>query len=140
MSLPGQPTSAQEAKEWHHKTRQPGGAALSPPSGVGGKPLAQKSYRTAQFRRFAARIGGKRALIAVAHSILTIAYHLLRKKQTYQDLGPDYFNRLTRSRFRTVSSDAWSALATLSYLSPKEPLRKLIFKESLTQDTRSTKV
>ncbi len=52
-----------------------------------------KTYLAAQFRRFSARIGRKRALIAVAHSILTIAYHLLRKKQSYQELGPDYFDR-----------------------------------------------
>jgi hypothetical protein len=53
---------------------------------------SRKTYLAAQFRRFSARLGRKRALIAVAHSILTIAYHLLRKKQSYQELGPDYFD------------------------------------------------
>jgi hypothetical protein len=39
--LPGQPRERGKAKEWHDKTRQPGGAALSLPGGVGRKPLAQ---------------------------------------------------------------------------------------------------
>ncbi len=54
---------------------------------------SRKTYLAAQFRRFSQRIGRKRSLIAVAHTILTIAYHLLHRKQTYQDLGPDYFER-----------------------------------------------
>ncbi len=54
---------------------------------------SRKTYLAAQFRRFSPRIGRKRSLIAVAHTILTIAYHLLHRKQTYQDLGPDYFER-----------------------------------------------
>src|SRR5260370_222655 len=58
--------------------------------------LAPKRFidqQPAQLRRFSPRIGRKRSLIAVAHTILTIAYHLLHRKPTYQDLGPDYFER-----------------------------------------------
>jgi transposase len=47
-----------------------------------------------QFRRLAAKRGKKRAIIAVAHSILIIAYHLQRKQCDYRDLGSDYFDRL----------------------------------------------
>lgn len=46
-----------------------------------------KTYLAAQYRRLAARRGGKRALIAVAHSILIIAYHILKDGTVYQDLG-----------------------------------------------------
>ena len=35
----------------------------------------------------------KRALIAVAHSVLVIAWHMLTDRRPYQDLGPDYFER-----------------------------------------------
>jgi transposase len=49
------------------------------------------TYLAAQFRRLAARRGGKRAAVAVAHSILVIGYHLLRNGGVYQDLGPDLF-------------------------------------------------
>ena len=48
---------------------------------------AKKSYLAAQFRRFAATRGGKRAIIAVAHTILTIGYHMVQRGNVYQDLG-----------------------------------------------------
>lgn len=53
----------------------------------------QNNYLTAQYRRLAARRGKKRAAVAVAHSILVIAYHLLRDGTQYRDLGGDYFDR-----------------------------------------------
>ena len=54
---------------------------------------SRKTYLAAQFRRFSKRLGRKRSLIAVARTMLTIAYHLLQRKQSYQELGPDYFER-----------------------------------------------
>jgi transposase len=47
----------------------------------------------AQYRRLAGRKGKKRAAVAVGHSILVIAYHLLLRQESYQDLGVDYFER-----------------------------------------------
>jgi transposase len=58
------------------------------------------SYLAAQFRRLAARRGKKRALLAVGHSLLVIIYHVLKWKVVYQDLGPDYFDRLEPERLR----------------------------------------
>ena len=49
----------------------------------------RKSYLGAQFRRLSRRRGPKRAGIAVAHSILVIAYHLLRNGVAFKDLGSD---------------------------------------------------
>ena len=37
--------------------------------------------------------GKKKALVAVGHSILVIAYHVLTNKCTYQELGGDYFDK-----------------------------------------------
>jgi transposase len=54
---------------------------------------ARQTYPGAQYRRLAARRGKKRAAVAVAHTILVIAYHLLARSTTYTDLGPDYFDR-----------------------------------------------
>jgi transposase len=54
---------------------------------------AKNSYLAAQFRRFAATRGSKRAIIAVAHTILTIGYHMLQRGTTYQDLGANYFDQ-----------------------------------------------
>jgi len=52
-----------------------------------------RSYLGAQYHRIARRRGKKRATVAVAHSILVIAYHLLKDGTTYQELGHDYFDR-----------------------------------------------
>jgi transposase len=51
------------------------------------------NYLGAQFRRLAARRGKKRAAVAVARSILVIAYHLLRDGTRYVELGADYFDK-----------------------------------------------
>jgi transposase len=56
------------------------------------------SYLGARYRRVSKRRGPKRAAIAVAHTILVIAYHILRDKVTFQDLGPDYFDRIDAGR------------------------------------------
>jgi hypothetical protein len=45
------------------------------------------TYLQAQFRRLAALRGPKRALIAVASSILTAGYYMLQRGTTYQELG-----------------------------------------------------
>ncbi len=50
------------------------------------------SYLSAQYHRLAARRGRKRALVAVAHSILIIAYHILQRHEPYRDLGSNYFD------------------------------------------------
>src|SRR5207249_6387016 len=48
---------------------------------------AKNSYLAAQYRRLASRRGKKRALVAVAHTILVIIYYLLKKPDaTYRDL------------------------------------------------------
>jgi transposase len=49
------------------------------------------TYLQAQFFRLKARRGPKKAVIAVAASILTAVYHMLKNHAPYQDLGPDYF-------------------------------------------------
>jgi transposase len=56
------------------------------------------SYFYAQFHRIARRRGRNKAAIAVAHSILTAVYHVLRTGQPYTELGVDYFDRLDASR------------------------------------------
>jgi transposase len=53
----------------------------------------KNTYLSAQYRRMAARRGRKRAIVAVAHSILIIAYQLVKNHETYHDLGSDYFDK-----------------------------------------------
>lgn len=52
------------------------------------------TYLSSLFHRLAGRRGKKRAILAVAHSILVSVYHMLVGKQSYQDLGPDYLDQL----------------------------------------------
>jgi transposase len=55
-------------------------------------------YLTAHFYRRAARAGVKKAIIATAHQILIVAFHILRDGTTYQEHGGDYFDRLNPHR------------------------------------------
>jgi hypothetical protein len=55
------------------------------------------TYLSAQGRRLTHRRGKKRAVVAVAHSILIIAYHILQRQQPYHDLGRNYFDERERS-------------------------------------------
>jgi transposase len=53
-----------------------------------------KTYLGAQYHRFARRLGvPKKAVGAVAHTLLVIAYHILKRETTYRELGHDYFHR-----------------------------------------------
>ena len=56
----------------------------------------QDTYLGAQYRRLAARRGKSRAAVAVGHTILIIAYHLLRDGTDYHDLGSRYFDERDR--------------------------------------------
>ena len=51
------------------------------------------SYYRAQFNRLKARGGAKKAICAVAASMLTAIYHMLTKGVQHQDLGADHFDR-----------------------------------------------
>lgn len=50
-------------------------------------------YFQAQFHRLKARRGPKKAIGAVAASILRAVYHMLKNGTAYQDLGPEHFQR-----------------------------------------------
>jgi len=51
------------------------------------------TYLSAQYHRLAGRRGKKKAILAVAHSILVIAYHLIKRQEPYRELGGDYFDQ-----------------------------------------------
>ncbi len=51
------------------------------------------NYLGAQYRHLAPRRGPKRAIVAVAHSMLVAAYHMLERDEPYRDLGSGYFTR-----------------------------------------------
>jgi len=64
----------------------------------GASPASKGTYLHAQYQRLARRRGKYRAILAVAHSVVVIIYHMLRDGRPYADLGPDYFDRLDTAR------------------------------------------
>ncbi len=56
------------------------------------------SYLRAQFLRLRARRGSKKAIVAVAASILTIVYHVIRDGTPYRDLGSNHFTTRDRAQ------------------------------------------
>ena len=85
---------------------QSGGKRYSGRTTKGNKPLAsimvqgawsavrvKGTFLKARYHRLAARRGKKRAIVAVAHSMLVSAWHMLTYQQPYQELGGDYFDQ-----------------------------------------------
>jgi transposase len=54
---------------------------------------SKNTYLRAQYEQVERRRGHKKAIVAVAHSILIAAYHILKDDVPYHDLGGDYFTR-----------------------------------------------
>jgi transposase len=80
----------------------------------------KNTYLAAQFHRLKTRRGAKRAVVAVAHSILVIAYHILKEDGTvYTDLGPNYFDQ--RSKEATTKRTV-KRLERLGYKVTLEPV------------------
>jgi transposase len=57
---------------------------------------AKDCYLAAQYQRLLLRRGGKKATIAVAHTLVVMIYYLLRDGQNYRELGGNYFDELDR--------------------------------------------
>lgn len=65
-----------------------------------GAARTKNKYLKAHYHRIAAHRGKKKALVAVGHSILTISYHLLTRRQQYSDLGANYFDERDQNSVR----------------------------------------
>jgi transposase len=70
----------------------------------------KETYLAAQYKRLVKRMGKKKALIAVGHSILGIAYHVLQTRRPYQELGSDYFMRRNVYKQRKRLVRQWESL------------------------------
>ena len=103
------------------------------------------TYLSAQGRRLTHRRGKKRAVVAVAHTILIIAYHVLHRQQPYQDLGSTYFDERERSAIARQSvrrlehlggtrdaGNPWGG-GISQEVSPPQRNRVSIFRESRAQ-------
>ena len=58
----------------------------------------KSSYFYAQYTRISAHRGKKRAIVAVAHSMLIAIFHILKCGYPFHDLGADYYNQFNRER------------------------------------------
>ncbi len=94
----------------------------------------KNTYLSAQFHRLAARRGKKRAIMAVAHSILVIAYHLIKSKEPYHDLGAGYFDK---RKAQSTAKRLVRRLQELGYSINLDPLatysRLILFSEQFGQ-------
>jgi transposase len=80
---------------------------------------AKQTYLAAQYRRLARRRGRKKALLAVAHTLLVMCYHVLKKGQPYQELGADYLDRLEPERRKRYLIRQLESLGHKVTLEPK---------------------
>lgn len=58
------------------------------------------TYLSARYKRLAWKRGAKRAIVAIAHKLLLIAYHLLKHDLHYKDLGAAFYDQLQLDRLR----------------------------------------
>jgi transposase len=107
-------------------TRRPAGtrrgnpwlkAALTEAAWAAGR--SKQSYLGSQYRRVAARKGRKRAVVAVAHTLVTISYHLLTRHTDYADLGGDSFDQAARDAITRRLVDRLEALGHAVTLAPR---------------------
>ena len=79
------------------------------------------SYLAAHYHRLVLRRGGKKATIAVGHTLLVIVYHVLADEKDYQELGGNYFDDYDR---QAVQKQLVHRLEKLGYevaLTPTSP-------------------
>jgi transposase len=79
------------------------------------------TYFASQYRRLAGRRGKKRALVALAHTILVVAYYLLRRRTTYEELGADYLDRHDKDRLLASLVRRLERMGHKVTLEPSEP-------------------
>lgn len=56
------------------------------------------SFLYAQYQRISMRKGKKKAIVAVAHTMLIAIYHMINENREYQDLGSDFYNKFNKEK------------------------------------------
>jgi transposase len=92
----------------------PGNKYLKGALGIAAMSAAQSknTYLAARYHRLTARSGRNKALVAVEHSILTAAWHMLANGECYNDPGADHYTRTNPSR---AKNNAIRQLNSLGY-------------------------
>lgn len=84
-------------------------------------PLRRGQHLAAQYQRLHGRRGHHKAVTAVGHSILTVAWHMLTTGEIYNDLGGDYFIRQNPDRTTRRLIRQLEALGHQVRLTPRDP-------------------
>lgn len=79
----------------------------------------KNNYLSAQYHRLARRLGKKKAVVAVSHSLLVVMYHILLTKHPYVDLGADYLEQLDTARVQQHHIHRLEQLGFTVTLTPK---------------------
>ena len=61
-----------------------------------GATRTKQTYYRAKYENLVGRRGKKRALIAVGHKILCAAYHILKNKESFKELGYEFLQEKKR--------------------------------------------
>lgn len=117
------PGNHESAGKHRRGTTRPGDTWLKGVLGTAALSVSRTkgTYLAARYRRLIAHLGRNRTMVAIGHSILVAAWHMLINDVPYQDLGPEHFTeRLGKEQHtrRLVSQ-----LAALGYdvdLRPKD--------------------
>ncbi len=98
----------------------------------------KNTYLSAMYRRIAARRGKKRALIAVAHTLLIVFYHMLKTGAAYHELGPGASTNSNRSNTDATSSSVSKTSDLTSNSSPRTT-RPDCFRTTISPSDASSK-
>jgi transposase len=90
----------------------------------------KNTYLRAQYEQISRRRGHKRAVVAVAHSILIASYHILKDDVPYHELGGDYFTR--RAHPDKIAKRLISRLEQLGHTITLQPVTTAADKTSTT--------
>ena len=78
------------------------------------------NYLSSLYHRIARRRGKKRAILAVAHSLLVSIYHMIRDNKPYKDLGPEYLEKQDSERVERRAVERLQQLGYQVTLTPKQ--------------------
>jgi transposase len=78
------------------------------------------NYLSAFYHRMVRRHGKPKAIVALAHKVLVIIYHILQTKKPYTDLGVDHFDQQDRERLQRHHLHRLEQLGYTVTVTPKE--------------------
>ena len=94
----------------------------------------KETYLSAFYRRLQVRKGAQKAVLALAHHLITVVYNVLARGEEYVELGSDYHDRRNKPK---VVSRLVKRLTRLGYYVSLEPVESESAKSDVPQTRRS---